>query len=177
MTGAILLGQILFLLSMIVQSWPHQNLYYVKMLGSQCPNNTAYVECQTLAWYCENVTQWIKNDTMLLFQEGVHSLDGLLMVNYSNNLDLSGEGNVSMSINGLPEPTTKINCTPNSGLHFSRSAIIHLHNLHFESCGGIYYFDKKHRRGTDQCRSGIAFSARHAYLVQTAIQKQHQTDV
>ena len=82
MTGAILLGQILFLLSMIVQSWPHQNLYYVKMLGSQCPNNTAYVECQTLAWYCGNVSYWTKKDTLLLFQEGVHLLDGFFMVNH-----------------------------------------------------------------------------------------------
>ena len=105
----ILLRQILFLLCVtaLIQCQPYQqNLYYIKTLGSQCPNNTAYVECQTLAWYHENVSQGIKNDTMLLFQEGVHLLDSLLMVNYSNNY-LSGEGNVSVSADGLPELTTK----------------------------------------------------------------------
>ena len=38
----------------------------------------------------------------------------------------------------------KTSCTPNSSLLFFRSARIHLHNLHFKSCGGIFHFDKKH---------------------------------
>lgn len=143
MTGALLLRQILFLFSIIVQSWP-QSLYYVKTLGSQCPNNITYAECKTLDWYYENMSNWSKKDAMLLFQEGIHSLDGFFMVNYSNKLTMSGLGNISQSDNGLPEPTTKINCALNSGLYFSRSAGILVHNLHLESCGGLFHFDRKH---------------------------------
>ena len=95
---------------------------------------------------------------MLVFEEGIHLLDGFLMVNDSNNLILSGEESISVGADGLPEPTTTINCTPNSGLYFFRSATIHLHNIHLESCGGIFNFGKKL-----QCCSSIAFSARSVH--------------
>ena len=145
MTGALLLRQVLFLHSVIVHSQPHQNVYYVKTLGSQCPTNIAYTECKTLGWYYENMSNWSKRDTKLLFQEGIHSLDGFLMVNWCENLTMSGVGNASQSDNGLPKSATKINCAPNSSLYFSKSTGIYVNNLYFESCGGLFHFGRKHR--------------------------------
>ena len=146
MSGALPLRQVLLLallllLSVMVQSQPQPNCYYVTTLGSQCPSSCA--ECQTLDWYCENVSHWIKKDTTLIFQKGIHLLDGVLMIKDSNNLIMFGEGNTLMSADGLPEPTVKINCAPNSGLLFSQSAGINMSNLHFESCGGLFHFGRK----------------------------------
>lgn len=142
MSGALPLRQVLLLVlllfSVMVQSQPQQNRYYVR---TQCPNNNT--ECQTLDWYCENVSHWIKKDTTLLFQKGVHLLDGVLMIKASKNLIMSGEGNISQSADGLPEPTVKIKCAPNSGLHFSQSAGVNMYNLYFESCGGLFHFGRK----------------------------------
>ena len=146
MMGVLLLRQLLFqgLLSVIVESQPHQNLYYVKTLGSHCPNNTTHTDCHTLDWYQENMSGWSKTNATMQFQDGIHLLDGFFMVNNSYNLTMSGLGSASQSANGLPELTTKINCTPNSGLYFTYSTNIRVHNLYFESCGGSCHLDKRH---------------------------------
>ena len=143
MSGAIPLRQVLLLvllllLSAVVQSQRQQNRYYV---SSQCPSNNT--ECRTLDWYCENVSRWIKKDTTLLFQKGVHLLDGVLMIKDSKNLIISGEGNISSNTNNLPESTTIINCAPNSGVHFFQSDGVNMSNLHFESCGALFHFGRK----------------------------------
>ena len=152
---------LLFLLSAMVQSQLHQNCYYVMTHGSQCSNNTAYTECQILDWYRENINHWIKKDTTLLFQKGDHFLDGVLMIKHSNNLIISGEGNIPSNTNNLPESTTKIKCAPNSGLLFSQSAGVNMFNLHFESCGALFHFGRK--KSANQCCFGISFSARCAH--------------
>ena len=52
MSGALPLRQVLLLvlllLSVMIQSQPQQNLYYVRTLDSQCPNNTIHAACQTM---------------------------------------------------------------------------------------------------------------------------------
>ena len=141
-----LLRQTLLFLCVIVQSQPYQNVYYVKTLGSPCPNDTTYAECKTFDWYHKNTSDWSKTDAIMLFQNGTHSLDGFIMVNNTHNFTMYGVGNVPKSGDGLPKPSTNISCTGsnNSGLYFSNSTDINVHNLHFESCGGSCLLDKKH---------------------------------
>ena len=55
-----------------------QTLVYVKVNEeSPCPANST--ECQTLRWYTNRSTSSFVSNTMMLFQEGMHVLDVLIL--------------------------------------------------------------------------------------------------
>ena len=147
---------ILFCSCLVIQSQPQ--IICVKANDScQCPNNIKYAMCQTFSWYIKNSSAWFKTNTVMLFQEGVHSLDAFIEVHNCDNFNMSGYGRAPQSSNGLPKPSSRIRCNgaPKSGLYFSHSTNISVHNLEFESCGGTYYVKKEHHLNF---ASSLAFS-------------------
>ena len=119
-----------------------QQILYVKAIddNSPCPDVTQSVQCQTLDCYASNVSAWFSSNTEMVFLEGNHSLETFIEVSSCNNFTMTGRGNALHGNDGLPQPTSWINCDrlSNAGIHFTGSSNIHILNIGFRSCGGIY---------------------------------------
>ena len=94
---------------------------------------------RTLDWYNQNSNgSFMTCNTEVKFLKGVHTLStSIAKVRDCRNLTIVGMGQVSYSVDGIPQPTTWINCTASfsSGFVFLNSTDIHLRNIGLGSCG------------------------------------------
>ena len=133
---------LLFKLSIVFSA---QNTLYVwaDKNSSHCDNGQN-IQCLLLEDYIRNVSMWFNSNTVMVLMDGNHSLDTVIKVRNCQNFTITGNGNASHSIEGLPQPTAWINCigSPDSGIHFMNSSNIRVHNLGLRSCGVIETFGR-----------------------------------
>ena len=81
----------------------------------------------------------------MVFLNGTHSLEKFIEVTNCHNFTMSGYGNALHRSDGLPQPTSWINChgASGSGLFFINSSKIHIINLGLDSCSGKATFEHK----------------------------------
>ena len=120
-----------------------QTILFVKTnSGSSCSDDVQISECRTLDWYSNNSNSSFTSNTEMLFQAGIHSLSIFIKVNNCHNFTMTGNGSALHNSDGQPQPTSIVYCTGSyntmSGLYFSNSSNIHVHNLEFRFCSGLY---------------------------------------
>ena len=81
----------------------------------------------------------------MVFLEGKHSLESLIEVTNCHNFTMTGNGSTQLYSDGLPQPTSWINCTGASGngLFFINSSEIHIIKLGLDSCSGKTTIEEK----------------------------------
>ena len=153
-----------------VQSQKQLQILFVKANKSQdCPDNIGYVSCETFDYYYKNMSFWCKANTEMLFQEGQHYLDEFITASNCHNFSMSGMGNVSLTRDSQPNPSAQIICHKtlnNSGLYFSESTNISVHNLEIDSCGGSPLLKKNHHV---QLTSALAFTSVKDLIVSQSV--------
>ena len=144
-------------------SHPHRIILYVMTHNGSCQNPSnaeVYTTCHTFDWYYKNFSFWCKENTEMLFEEGVHFLDTFINVSDCYNFTMSGMGSTSNIGSGLPQPSSQIKCSSvilSTGLYFTNSTSIRIQNLEFESCGGAPFLNLK----KVQLTSSLAFNSVH----------------
>ena len=153
---------IVLLCFQVVQS--QQRILHVKN-SSHCPDDIT--ECHTLDWYIDNSNVSFTSNTIMLFEEGNHSLNAFIKVNNCHSFTMVGDGSAVWNSDGLPQPTSVISCTGASsgGLFFSNSSNIRISNLELRSCSGSYTLKEKY----DYAGSLVFISVLNIHLVQVVI--------
>lgn len=114
-------------------------IYVTPVDESLCPDNTT--ECQTLEWYVySNRSLFKESNIEIRFLEGVHSLNASIVIEYGQNIIISGVGSMASSYSdSTPHPMSWIVCNniTSSGFVFLNSTNVHVSSLGFDSCGNI----------------------------------------
>ena len=105
-------------------------------------------ECRTLEWYGNNSAMTFTSNTQFLFQKGTHFLKNFLRITNCHNITMAGSGNAQRHSDGLPLPTSIIECYReyDSGLFVINSSNIRIHNLEFRFCSGRYNYTSKYHQ-------------------------------
>ena len=112
--------------------------YYVKPETdtTKCP----YKPCETLNYYTNNVAEFFTTNTTFIFLEGTHKLwnDKLLLIEDISRLTLRGKGQYITGIQGLLEPSSRIECKGKTGFSFKNITNLSVELLTFVACGGVW---------------------------------------
>ena len=136
-------------------SIPHstsRTLYVVPTMYSNC-TETGH-PCHTLEHYEQNVREYFTSNTLMVFLNGIHTLESSDPISLYNvtNFTMIGSSNFTTGLQNLLESSSKINCTGTqfSGFYFKNASEIHIENLTFIGCG-------QRLAGTTNVRTAIAF--------------------
>ena len=112
--------------------------YYVKPETDtkRCP----YKPCETLKYYTNTVAEFFTTNTTFIFLEGTHQLwsDKLLLIEDISRLTLRGNGQFITGIQGLLEPSSRIECKGKTGFSFKNITNLSVKLLTFVACGGVW---------------------------------------
>ena len=119
-------------------------LYVTADNGLPCPHGIPITQCNTLDWYSHNIDISFTSNTEMVFLSGTHSLETFIEVTNCHNFTMTGNGSASHTSDGLPQPTSWINCHGafRSGLFFINSSEIYVTNLGLDSCSGKATFER-----------------------------------
>ena len=111
--------------------------YYVKPETdtAKCP----YKPCETLKYYTNTVAEFFTTNTTFIFLEGTHQLwsDKLLLIEDISRITLRGKGQYITGIQGLLEPSSRIECKGKTGFSFKNITNLSVELLTFVGCGGV----------------------------------------
>ena len=115
-------------------------LIHVSSTSTSSLSCTENFNC-ALVYYASNVPR--TNDTVLLLDEGIHTLhlNESILFSGLRNVSIIGSSRLVMGSSGLLEQTTKIQCTGTSGFVFSHSEDLFLSDLSIVNCGGALLND------------------------------------
>ena len=127
MIGAAKIAIWTFLIFLCSSSAKSEVLYIVPTLKGPCPVE----RCLTISMFAALSSQFINNNTTLIFQQGNHILKTNMTI---NNVDI-----FSLQLNSSllhSKIMAVIQCNKSMRIHLSRIDHVDISNLHFKGCGG-----------------------------------------
>ena len=112
-----------------------KNIYCVKPSHQDSSVECKGLSCEYLYHYASNASQYFTDDTILVFLEGIHTLNVSINVENLNNLKLTGEITECSFDPLIPTNKPQITCTSEVGLTFQYISNLILTNLAFTECG------------------------------------------
>ena len=111
--------------------------YYVKPETDTTP--CPYKPCEILNYYTNNVAEFFTTNTTFIFLGGTHQLwnDKLLLIEDISRLTLRGNGQKITGLQGLLEPSSRIECKGKTGFSFKNITNLSVELLTFVGCGGV----------------------------------------
>ena len=111
--------------------------YYVKpeLDATPCP----YKPCEILNYYTSNVAEFFTTNTTFIFLNGTHQLwsNKLLLIEDISRLTLRGNGQHMTGVQGMLEPSSRIECKGKTGFSFKNITNLSVELLTFVGCGGV----------------------------------------
>ena len=113
--------------------------YYVSAAPNEesCP--TADLLCHNLSYYTADSASYFTNDAIFYFQEGTHTLQGVLSISNISNITLQGLGHIEQGFHEtVMQSTSVIRCSDSNsvnGIQFTSSNDVVLKSLTITNCG------------------------------------------
>ena len=114
--------------------------YYVSAApnGESCPSTD--LPCHNLSYYIADNASYFTNDAIFYFQEGTHTLQGILSISNVSNITLQGLGHIEQGFHEtVMQSTSVIMCSDSNrkftGIQFISSSDVVLESLTVANCG------------------------------------------
>ena len=155
-----------------IQSVYSTTLYVTTHInGTDCPP-TDDIQCHTLSYYIsdDQLNIYFVSDTVVIFLEGTHTLDTLVILDNVTNITLQGVGQIFDGEHwSVKRSTAVINCTRPGALFFSNWTNITINSITFDNCGhnltsGFNYILLHYNLTIYNWEFAIGDSARHTLL-------------
>ena len=124
------------------------NEYYVSAASNGLFCHSTDLPCHNLSYYIANYDTYFTDDVIFYFQEGTHTLQGILEITNISNITLQGLGHIEQNFHEtVMQSTSVIMCSVNKragGIKITTSKSILMKSLTIANCSfDAYISDKK----------------------------------